>query len=138
MARRAGQIGTGQIRTGQGFWALAALALLVAVSGCQIGQTTRLEPVGEANVDVQHAACLRKGGDFRKTGEYMKAGDHRTARGGFFCLETTADDGKSCTRASQCESACLARSQSCAPLKPLFGCNEVLTETGIRVTQCLE
>ena len=122
MARRAGRK-----RTGVGFWALTTVALLVAVSGCQIGQPAKLEPVGEAHVDVEHAACIKKGGDFRKTGG-----------GGYFCLETTGDDGKSCTRASQCESACLARSQSCAPLKPLFGCNDVLTETGIRVTQCLE
>ena len=113
--------------TGTGFWARVSVAILVAVSGCQIGGPAKLEPVGEARVDIEHAACIKKGGDFR-----------RVEGGSYFCLETTGDSGKSCSSANQCESACLARSQSCAPLKPLFGCNEVLTETGMKVTQCIE
>jgi hypothetical protein len=44
---------------------------------------------------------------------------------------------KSCSAASDCQSACLARSRSCAPVKPLLGCNEVLTNSGVAVTECV-
>jgi hypothetical protein len=33
---------------------------------------------------------------------------------------------------------CLARSGTCAPIMPLFGCNEVLDKQGRRVTLCIE
>lgn len=108
-------------------WLGAVLAVLTVVAGCQIGAAAKLEPVGEARVDVDHAACIKRGGDYRQIGG-----------AGYFCLETTKDAGKSCSSANQCESACLARSQSCAPLKPLFGCNEILTGSGVAVTQCIE
>ena len=46
--------------TGTGFWARVSVAILVAVSGCQIGGPAKLEPVGEARVDIEHAACIKK------------------------------------------------------------------------------
>ncbi|MFE3837113.1 hypothetical protein [Pseudogemmobacter sonorensis] len=72
-------------------------------------------------------ACEKAGGKWSRAGQ-----------AGYACVSTTRDNGKACTRASQCESACLARSGSCAPWKPLFGCNEILDDMGRRMTQCLE
>ena len=54
------------------------------------------------------------------------------------CIQPTRDGGKRCTRESQCDGVCLARSGTCAPVKPLLGCNEVLQDNGVRATLCIE
>lgn len=58
--------------------------------------------------------------------------------GGFACVSRTKDAGKRCERESQCDGVCLARSGTCSPFKPLYGCNEILQDNGARVTLCLE
>lgn len=63
----------------------------------------------------------------------------RTGSGEIFaCVQRTRDGGKRCDSKSDCDGECLARSRSCSPLKPLFGCNEVLMDNGAAVTLCLE
>jgi hypothetical protein len=87
------------------------------------------EPVPtEAPKSPQHLACERGGG------RYVAAGPS-DARA---CVRPTRDAGKRCAREGDCEGQCLARSQSCAPIKPLFGCNDVLQADGRRVTLCVE
>ena len=54
------------------------------------------------------------------------------------CIQRTRDAGKQCRKKGDCSSACLARSGTCAPFKPLFGCNEILQKDGSRVTLCIE
>jgi len=63
----------------------------------------------------------------------------RTAEGAitFACVQTTRDGGKRCDAKSDCDGECLARSRSCSPVKPLFGCNAVLMDNGAEVTLCL-
>ncbi len=73
------------------------------------------------------AACAARGG------QYASA-----PSGGNVCVTRTRDGGKACTRATQCEGLCLARSGSCAPIAPVFGCNEILQDDGSRVTLCLD
>ena len=58
--------------------------------------------------------------------------------GVFACVQPTRDAGRQCRQSSDCESQCLARSQTCAPYAPLFGCNEVLTGPGRRETLCVD
>lgn len=106
--------------------AAAALALLAAA--CVPGGEKGLPPVGEAAVDQVHAQCIAGGGDFLR---------HENKKN-FVCERVPRDAGKACQKASDCESACLARSHSCAPVVPLLGCNEVLTESGLAVTECVE
>ena len=72
-------------------------------------------------------ACEKKKGRWVKVKGELRA-----------CVLQTRDGGKRCERESQCESVCLARSGTCAPLKPLYGCNEILQDNGARVTLCLE
>jgi hypothetical protein len=73
-------------------------------------------------------ACEKKGGRWYKVGK----GDKRA------CVRQTKDAGKRCEKESQCESVCLARSGTCAPFKPMYGCNEILQDNGARVTLCLD
>jgi hypothetical protein len=108
--------------------AMLALAIILAAAGCKPGGGDRLEPVGEARVDIEHKACLKAGGD------YLRLGTGNI----FYCQTIPGDAGKSCARASDCESACLARSRTCAPVKPLLGCEDVLLEGGTTARQCIE
>jgi len=73
-------------------------------------------------------ACEKKGGAWSSTG----IGTLRT------CVFTTRDGGKRCTRESDCDGVCLARSGTCSPLKPLMGCNDILQDNGARATICIE
>jgi hypothetical protein len=104
---------------------IAALML----AGCQTEpKAGALPPVGAEFTAIQAQACEKKGGRFLP----LKPG------GALVCFTTPKDSGKHCTAESDCEGACLARSQTCAPVKPLYGCNEILTSSGLRMTQCLE
>ena len=106
---------------------LGGLALGLALVACRPAPSAP-EPVGAARVEVERARCEKGGGIYRSLG----------SNGGLFCQSVSKDAGRSCQRATDCESACLARSNTCAPFKPLVGCNEVLTATGLRVTECVE
>lgn len=73
-------------------------------------------------------ACEKKKGRWTRAGK----GDLHS------CVYDTRDGGKQCTRESQCEGVCLARSGTCAPVRPLLGCNEILQDNGARVTLCID
>jgi hypothetical protein len=84
-------------------------------------------PVPDAEKSAAQMACEKKKGIWSKAG-----------KGGNACVTYTRDGGKSCTSAKDCDSQCLARSGTCAPIKPLFGCNEILDEMGRRMTLCVD
>jgi len=54
------------------------------------------------------------------------------------CVRPTGDAGQSCTQISDCEGYCLAKTNSCAPEAPMYGCFEVLLAPGDPVTVCLD
>jgi hypothetical protein len=93
------------------------------------------EPAPEVGVAEEPAtpksdlqlACEKKKGKWSKVGK----GDLRA------CVYRTKDGGKQCERESQCEGVCLARSGTCSPFKPLYGCNEILQDNGARVSLCI-
>lgn len=85
--------------------------------------TTPVTPKSEMQI-----ACEKKNGRWSGIGK----GKLRA------CVFTTKDGGKRCDRESQCEGVCLARSGTCSPMKPLYGCNEILQDNGARVTLCLD
>lgn len=83
---------------------------------------------GKAKTPAQ-VACEKKRGHV-----WSKAG----TSGASACIKLTRDSGKRCTAGGDCEGECLARSGTCAPYTPLFGCNEILQDNGSRVTLCLD
>lgn len=76
----------------------------------------------------QALACQRRGGAYRA----IRPGGPRT------CLMQTGEGTKRCTRQTDCKGQCLARSGTCSPITPLFGCNEILQADGRRATLCIE
>jgi hypothetical protein len=54
-----------------------------------------------------------------------------------FCQSPTRDGGKMCQTSGDCEGYCLAKSFTCAPVTPLFGCQDILNENGRMLTQCI-
>lgn len=92
---------------------------------------TTAPPVAEPPARVlgpEELACVKKGGQWAAAG----------SAGGMSCLHVMRDAGKSCHKKSDCEGDCLARSNTCAPIAPLFGCNEILQDNGVMVTLCID
>lgn len=57
---------------------------------------------------------------------------------GAACMYPTNEAGKQCRKESDCDGYCLARSGTCAPYKPMFGCNEIVQDDGVVVTLCID
>lgn len=111
--------------TGMHLALLTGAALMLAA--CRQGADTQLSPVGAAGVAVERSACEARGGSFRNRGAGILA-----------CFTTPRDAGKACRTSDDCTTACLARSMTCAPITPLIGCQEIMTNLGTRITQCID
>lgn len=97
-----------------------------AASGEAAGELAEPPPAPALSPEAQ--ACVKRGGRWVGTG----------ASGLMACVRITRDAGKSCRRQGDCQGYCLARSRTCAPYTPLFGCNDVLGPNGERTTICLD
>ena len=75
----------------------------------------------------QRMACEREGGRWGPS-----------PAGGSTCYRNLSDAGKQCRGENDCQGVCLARSGTCSPITPFFGCHEVLSSTGVVQTLCLE
>lgn len=106
--------------------------ILFALMACQTDtekdETPKLAPVGSEVIEHERQQCQAKGGTF--------------GRGGLantnICFTTPKDANKFCNGLDDCEGLCLARSRSCAPLVPLFGCHEVIVQPGQTATICVD
>lgn len=105
-------------------WLSVGCMLLLA--GCQL-LAPKPPPVGPARFDWEKKLCETRGGRFAPG----------PGGGGYFCFRTPSDAGKMCRRASDCSTACLAQSRTCAPISPLLGCQKILQDDGSTVTQCV-
>jgi hypothetical protein len=85
------------------------------------------EVIDPAQQTPEAIACTRRGGVWTRIG----SGEARA------CVRRTRDAGKQCDADRDCQGQCLARSGTCAPVDPLFGCNDVLQDDGRRMTLCL-
>lgn len=87
------------------------------------------EPVATpAPKSASQIACEDDGGTWAQAGDSgLRA-----------CVFRTRDGGKRCDSRDDCDGECLARSGTCSPIKPLFGCNAVLMDTGAEVTLCID
>ncbi len=86
------------------------------------------EPPPEVVKSPSQIACEKRGGQF------VPAGSKKV----FACVTATRDGGKRCTKEGDCEGLCLARSGTCSPITPVFGCQEILNQNGMRITECVE
>lgn len=84
-------------------------------------------PAPAQSLSPEAVACLEAGNLWVRSGDTIV----------FACVRKTRDSGQQCTKGSDCEGECLARSMTCAPFDPLLGCNEILQDDGLRVTLCL-
>lgn len=85
-------------------------------------------PAAAAPMSPDQAACIQSGGRWGAAG----------TSGAQTCFRPASDAGKSCSIQSDCSTQCLARSRSCAPFWPIFGCTEVVQNNGAVVRLCLE
>lgn len=76
----------------------------------------------------EEASCIAEGGRWGKAG----------TSSAMACFRPAKDAGKACNAQSDCTTQCLARSGSCAPFWPIFGCTEVIQNDGSVVQLCLE
>lgn len=84
--------------------------------------------IGPEVADRAEAACARD------EGRWVPLGNSGT----MICLRTPPDANKACTTQNDCSTQCLARSKTCAPVDPLFGCNDVIGRNGAVATLCVE
>ena len=108
---------------------LLGVIFVLVLSGCQedgprASQTLSTVP---DLVAAERALCERTGGRWG-----ARAGGNV-----FTCYRETRDANQLCSSASDCESVCLARSRTCAPITPFLGCHEILTIGGQPATECL-
>lgn len=68
-------------------------------------------------------------------GRFIRRG--ATETGAYVCVRNTKDANKRCDDSSDCEGICFAKSRTCAPAVPLFGCYDAL-EGGRVVNICVE
>lgn len=107
---------------------VGALAALTVLGACLGGAPERdpATPITSFGFPQDRVSCAASGGRWGQTGQ-----------GGHTCYAPLGDAGRACTAAGDCEGACSARSRSCAPVRPLMGCHEILTEGGTVATQCI-
>jgi hypothetical protein len=103
-----------------------AVLMALSVAACEPKAPPPLPAVGEKRIALETAACESQGGELSIFGGLSQ------------CRLRPTDGGKSCQTGRDCEGDCLARSMTCAPISPLSGCNEIVTDTGARVTECVE
>ncbi|MEM6386174.1 MAG: hypothetical protein AAF718_08060 [Pseudomonadota bacterium] len=109
---------------------MTVLVVSVLLVACQEGDTeeTAADPAIPDILAPQRAACENDGGRWLKVPN----------RDSFACFRWTRDANKACSSARDCQGLCLARSRTCAPQTPLFGCHEILSAAGLRQTLCTE
>ena len=96
-------------------------------AAARAAETPAAPPPPEAVKSPSQIACEKTGGRFAKAGNSTPV----------VSVPETRDGGKSCRRETDCEGLCLARSRSCSPITPVLGCQESLTQDGLRVTECV-
>ena len=124
-----GESGTpGAIRPKQRPVLAEAGIALGAVDAAALPAAAPPAAASRAEVTEDQLRCEKQGGRWGSVGKFNAKA----------CIRRTDDGGKQCRKQSDCDSECLARSGTCAPVKPLFGCNEVLQNDGRRFTLCVE
>lgn len=61
-----------------------------------------------------------------------------TSRETFICYKDLPDANQPCSTSRDCAGLCFARSRTCTPVEPLFGCHQILSQDGLMQTVCRE
>lgn len=137
---------------GGGEKAVSDVAAPTALQGPAVEVTT-LAPMGQAAAPVSGGADVPKAPEAKETAPVVvplktpgqiacekKGGKFATLSntGAMTCQTSTRDGGKQCRRESDCDGVCLARSRTCAPVKPLLGCQDILQNDGRQVRLCID
>ena len=109
---------------------MTVVVMSVLLAGCQEdgSDADAADPDIPSALAPQRAACEKDGGRWGKV----------PGRDAFVCYRITRDANQPCQTERDCEGLCLARSRTCAPQTPFFGCHEVLSSSGVRQTLCTE
>ncbi|MEO8530156.1 MAG: hypothetical protein ABI459_02955 [Deltaproteobacteria bacterium] len=100
--------------------------VMAALNGCQ-SKTDVVDDVGSPENSVLAAEkCTRTGGIWSTLSETQVN----------LCVQPTGQGAQSCQTRSDCKGECFAKSKTCAPYKPLIGCNEVIGANGATQTLC--
>lgn len=97
---------------------VTSVVLAMALAACT--------PEPGPDMGIPGGGCLEQGGTVV------------TGMAGPTCAKPTPDAGKSCSRASDCSGFCLGETMTCSPVTPMFGCYEVVTETGQKASVCVD
>jgi hypothetical protein len=109
---------------------LAAVLCLFFLASCQEdgAESAEQSSIFPDLLEERRLQCAKDGG------RWGAAPGRQT----FVCFTTNSDANAPCSRETDCEGLCLARSRTCAPFKPFFGCHEVFSPTGLRQTRCIQ
>ena len=109
---------------------LAALFLLVALVACDEDspETTETQSIFPDIQKTEREACERRGGRWGTAANRVS----------FVCYRTLSDANQSCRTERDCQGFCLARSRTCSPVEPFYGCHQVISQSGLLQTVCIE
>ena len=109
---------------------LTAVVCMFVLASCQEdgNSATATDSVFPDLLSIQRTDCEKRGGRWG-------AAPGKAAQ---VCYRTLPDANQSCQVESDCAGLCLARSRTCSPVEPFYGCHEVLSASGLRQTVCIE
>jgi hypothetical protein len=109
---------------------LAAFVVGLALAACQVDEPDTVAPgtFDPGLSERQRSLCEADGGRWGAGG----------TAGSMVCYRPTRDANQSCRADGDCEGLCLARSRTCTPVTPFFGCHEVLNSEGVPQTLCID
>jgi hypothetical protein len=109
---------------------LTCLACLLFLAACQEDgpQASESQTAFPDLLEMQRSACERDRGRWALA----------PSKAAFVCYRNLRDANQSCRIDSDCQGLCLARSRTCSPIEPFYGCHEVLTNDGVQQTLCLD
>lgn len=114
--------------------AIRRVTTVVLCCFCLVGCQEDGQEVSESETAIPDILAIERTACERDGGRWALAIGQST----FVCYHNLSDANKTCSTANDCEGLCLARSRSCSPVKPFYGCHEVLSSTGVQQTLCVQ
>ena len=109
---------------------LTVVLMMVVLLSCDedSGSAPASDSIFPDLMNEQRESCERRGG------RWGPAANKTT----FVCYQTLPDANQTCKTGRDCQGFCLSRSRTCSPVTPFYGCHEVLSNSGLPQTVCIE